>query len=81
MSMWIYTEELGREQFYIADTAKGLRFVVLDKHGIGNVFTEMAEVFKYEQGELNDCERECIEPYDTGIEGVDFLDDYFGIKG
>jgi hypothetical protein len=76
---WIYTEDMGREQFYIADTVKGLRFVILDKHGIANIFDCMGELAKYFEGDLS-CERECVEPYDTGIEGVDFLDVHFGIE-
>lgn len=76
---WIYTEDMGREQFYIADTDKGLRFVILDKHGIANIFDCMEEMAKYMGGDLI-CARSCIEPYDTGIEGVDFLDAHFNIE-
>ena len=64
---------------YISDTDKGLRFVILDKHGIANIFDCMGELAKYFEGDLS-CERECVEPYDTGIEGVDFLDVHFGIE-
>ena len=80
MGKWIYTEDMGREQFYIADTDEGIKFVWLDKYGIANIFSEMAELAKYIQNDLNDCVRECVEPYDTGVEGVDFLDDYLGIE-
>ena len=80
MNKWIYTEDLGREQFYIADTDKGIRFVILDKYGIANIFDCMEEVFKYSAGDLNNCARQCIEPYDTGTEGVDFIDDYLNIE-
>lgn len=80
MNKWIYTEDMGREQFYIADTDKGIKFVWLDKHGIANIFSEMAELAKYIQNDLNDCARQCIEPYETGKEGVDFIDDYLGME-
>ena len=78
---WIYTEDLGREQFYIAEVAGQIKFVWLDKYGIANIFTEMIELTKYIQSDLNDCARQCIEPYETNKEGVDFIDDYLGIKG
>jgi hypothetical protein len=79
MNKWIYTEDMGREQFYIAQTDMGLWFVILDKHGIANIFDCMEELAKYFEGDL-ECMRECIEPFDTGIEGVDFLDVHFDIK-
>lgn len=76
---WIYTEDLGREQFYIAEVAGQIKFVWLDKYGIANIFSDMENLATYLVGELEECKRVCVEPYDTGIEGVDFLDDYFGI--
>lgn len=81
MNTWIYTEDMGRDQFYIADTDKGLRFVILDKHGIANIFDCMEELAKYLQGDLLDCTRECVEHYETNIDGVDFIDHYLQIEG
>jgi hypothetical protein len=78
MNRWIYTEDMGKNQFYIAETSGGFSFVILDKHGIANIFDSMEELFKYIEGDLS-CARECIEPYETGIEGVDFLDVHFQI--
>ena len=76
---WIYTEDMGNDQFYIAETSGGLSFVILDKYGIANIFDTMEELAKYLNGDLS-CERECVEPFDTGIDGVDFLDIHFDIK-
>lgn len=81
MSRYLYVEDLGREQFYIAEVEGAVKFVWLDKYGIANIFSEMAELVKYIHSDLNDCARQCIEPYETGIEGVDFIDDYLGIEG
>ena len=80
MSKWIYTESIGNSEFSIADTDKGLRFVWLDKYGIANIFDSMGELAKYLENDLNDCARQCIEPYETDKEGVDFIDDYLGIE-
>ena len=80
MREWIYTEDMGNSQFYIAKTEVGLRFVVLDKHNIANIFDCMEELAKYFEGDL-ECKRECIEEYETDIEGIDFLDKHFGIEG
>lgn len=77
---WIYTEDMGQDQFYIAETDRGLRFVVMDKYGIANIFNCMEDVFLYAIGDLENCARSCIEPYETGIEGVDFIDHYLGIE-
>ena len=77
---WIYTEDMGREQFYIADTDKGLRFVVLDKYGIANIFDSMDALSCYFRDDLDGLPRQCVEPYETGIEGVDFIDHYLKIE-
>jgi len=83
MSKYIYTESIGDQAFYIVETDENavqgeLRFVWLDKYGIANIFASMEELARYLTGDLN-CERQCLDPYDTGKEGVDFIDDYFKI--
>lgn len=83
MSKYIYTESIGDQAFYIVETNENavqgeLRFVWLDKYGIANIFDSMANMVMYMEGDLS-CTRKCIEPYETGIEGVDFIDVYFGI--
>jgi hypothetical protein len=84
MSKYIYTESIGDLAFYIVETNENavqgeLRFVWLDKYGIANIFARMEEMVRYLDGDILSCERECIYPYETGIEGVDFIDEYFGI--
>lgn len=84
MSRYIYTEAIGNQAFYIVETNEAsvqgdLRFVWIDKHGIANVFERMEELARYLAGNLA-CERVCVEPYETCIEGYDFIDDYFKIE-
>lgn len=79
MNRWIYTESIGRGEFSIADTTEGLKFVWLDKHGIANIFNLMEDFMQYLEGDLS-CDRICVEPYDTGFEGIDFIDDYLKIE-
>jgi hypothetical protein len=79
MSKYIYTESIGDQAFYIVEDNLGVLFFVwLDKYGIANIFESMEELAMYLEGDLS-CERKCIYPYETGIEGVDFIDEYFGI--
>lgn len=79
---YIYTEGIGNQAFYIVevDAPDGYQFVWLDKYGIANIFDSMEQLALYLEGDLS-CERVCVEPYETGIEGMDFIDHYFGIEG
>lgn len=79
MSRYIYTEAIGNEAFYIVEANEGLRFVWVDKYGIANIFERMEELASYLAGDLS-CERECVEPYETDLEGYDFIDDYFKME-
>lgn len=79
MSKYIYTESMGNQAFYIVeDDRELLWFVWLDKYGIANIFESMEALASYLAGDLT-CDRYCIEPYDTGNEGVDFIDHHFKI--
>lgn len=78
MNKWVYTESIGNGEFYIAETEGQFKFVWLDKYGIANIFNNMGEFILYMGGDLS-CNRECLEFYETDIEGVDFLDRHFGI--
>ena len=78
MRQWIYSESVGNGEFSIASLDGELRFVWLDKYGIANVFKEMGEFMRYVEGET-EVARSCVEPYETGIEGYDFVDDFLKI--
>ena len=80
MRKWIFSESVGNGEFSIADLGNdGLRFVWLDKYGIANIFKEMGEFMRYVEGETN-VARSCVDYYDTGREGVDFIDEFLGIE-
>lgn len=76
MGKWIFSEAVGNGEFSIADLGGDeFKFVWVDKYGIANIFSSIADFMEYCEGNLN-CERECIEPYETDKEGYDFIDDY-----
>lgn len=79
MRKWIHSESVGNGEFSIADLDGELRFVWLDKYGIANIFKEMGEFMRYVEGETN-VARSCVDYYDTGREGVDFIDEFLGIE-
>ena len=59
---YIHQEDIGRSVFDIIRLKEGgLLFSYQDKHGIFNVFPTMGDFILYIGGDINACQRVCID--------------------